>query len=63
MTNEQCAVDVLGNLKDASEIEWFNDPDDTEALPRTASTSASTTAIASPESEPIAPAREGWSFL
>jgi hypothetical protein len=24
----QCALDADSNLKDASEIEWFNDPDD-----------------------------------
>ena len=64
MSNEQCAVDALSHLKDASEIKWFNDPDDTEALPCTAFTSASTSMAAAnivPGSEPIA--REGQYFV
>ena len=61
MTGDQCAIGPLGNLLDASEIEWHNDPDDPEPLPRTASTSAGITADAVQESEPVA--REGKHYI
>ena len=28
MSTDQCALNLDGSLKDASEIPWFNDPDD-----------------------------------
>ena len=33
MSSENCALDAHGNLLDASQITWFNDPDDATPLP------------------------------
>jgi len=44
--SDSCALDACGNLKDASEIEWFNDVDDDVAMndvPATAVTSSAST--------------------
>ena len=54
MTGDQCAIGPLGNLLDASEIEWHHDPDDQVPLPRTASTSLGFAADTVQESEPVA---------
>jgi hypothetical protein len=35
--SENCALDKNGNLKDASEIQFFNDPDDDTPLPAVSS--------------------------
>ena len=52
--SDSCALDARGNLKDASEIEWFNDVDDDVAMndvsatAATSSTSAMSTSTAPP---------------
>ena len=33
-SDENCALDADGNLKDASQIAWYNDPDDAQPLPQ-----------------------------
>jgi len=33
-TMDQCALDAKGNLKDASEIQWYNDKDDNDPISR-----------------------------
>ena len=33
MSLDQCALDPDGNLKDPKDIQWFNDPDNTQPLP------------------------------
>ena len=32
-SDKNCALDTNGNLKNASQIHWYNDPDDVEPLP------------------------------
>ena len=36
MSGDQCALDPHGNLLDASQIDWYYDPDNAGPLPRTA---------------------------
>ena len=33
MSSDQCALDPDGSLKDARDIQWYNDPDDDQPLP------------------------------
>jgi hypothetical protein len=39
--NDQCAVDTSGNLKEASDIHWFNDVDDNTPIPSAVAEDAS----------------------
>ena len=53
--SDSCALDAHGNLKDASEITWFNDGDDDIAMGNTFSGAGTLTTLATSANTPSAP--------
>jgi hypothetical protein len=60
--SDSCALDAHGNLKDASEIAWFNDGDDDVAMGYTFSGAGTSTTSATSANIPSAP-RNAFSVL
>ncbi len=58
MSGDQCALDPHGNLLDASEINWYYDPDNSVPLPQTAPLPATALPVRN-TSEAAPAAREG----